>query len=217
DMFRDANREADKLKKKVDGITTGTFAGDLTKEIAEEVRKSKLFYRVFGEKGREAGVRFGRGFQRGITGIRIDRTLTERMGFGLGRGLLMPVMQLGRLAGVATLATAALGPLAGAMAGVGGAAVGLGTGLAQASGALALIPALAAGAAAGIATLVVGFQGVGKALSASTPEELEKALERLTPNAQKAVKAFRALRPEFQLIRRTVQQNLFAGLDQQIA
>src|SRR5690606_20276187 len=103
---------------------------------------------------------FRRGFQRGITGIRIDRTLTERMGFGLGRGLLMPVMQLGRLAGVATLATTALGPLAGAMAGVGGAAVGLGTGLAQASGALALIPALAAGAAAGIATVVVGCLGV---------------------------------------------------------
>src|SRR5690606_9109109 len=160
---------------------------------------------------------FRRGFQRGITGIRIDRTLTERMGFGLGRGLLMPVLQLGRLAGAATLATTALGPLAGAMAGVGGAAVGLGTGLAQASGALALIPAMAAGAAAGIATLVVGFQGVGKALSADTTAEFEKALERLTPNAQKAVKAFRALRPEFQLIRRTVQQNLFAGLDQQIA
>src|SRR5690606_20771565 len=67
------------------------------------------------------------------------------------------------------------------------------------------------------ATLVVGFQGVGKALGADTTEEFEKALERLTPNAQKAVKAFRALRPEFQLIRRTVQQNLFAGLDQQIA
>src|SRR5690606_10116287 len=70
---------------------------------------------------------------------------------------------------------------------------------------------------AGIATLVAGFKGVGKALGAETPAELEKALKRLTPNARKAVKACRALRPEVQLVRRTVQQNLFAGLERQIA
>src|SRR5690606_18158162 len=172
DMFRDANREAEKLKKKVDGITTGSFSGDLTKEIAEEVRKDKFLYRAFGDKGQEAGIRFRRGFLRGFTGIRIDRTRMERIGFGLGRGLLMPVTQLGRLAGMATLATAALGPLAGPVGGVGGAAVGLGTGLARASCALALIPALAAGAAAGTASLVAGCKCVGKALGAETPAGL---------------------------------------------
>src|SRR5690606_11434654 len=89
-------------------------------------------------------------------------------------------------------------------------------GLAQAVPALNLLPGLLSAAAASIGVLVAGFKGMGDAISASTPEELEAALEKLTPNARKAAMAFRSLRPELQLMRRVIQQNLWAGLDKDI-
>src|SRR5690606_18672779 len=87
---------------------------------------------------------------------------------------------------------------------------------AQAVPALNLLPGLLSTAAASLGVLVAGFKGMGDAISAASPGDLESALEKLAPNARKAALAFRSLRPEFQLMRRVIQQNLWAGLDKDI-
>lgn len=174
---------------------------------------TKRKFRLFGEG---SGKQFNRGLVRGLLRVRIDRTIFERAGFALGRSLSTPVFMLTKLAGAAALATAALGPLMGAIAPLAGAIAGLGSGLAQAVPALNLLPGLLSTAAASLGVLVAGFKGMGDAISAATPGDLEAALKKLAPNARKAAMAFRSLRPEFQLMRRVIQQNLWAGLDKDI-
>src|SRR5690606_21733550 len=181
--------------------------GDAIAKIKEQFNETfgdgstKRKLRLFGE---ESGKQFNRGLVRGLLRGRICCTICERACFSLRRSLTTPVFMLTRLAGAAAWATAAVGPLTGAIAPLAGATVGLGSGLAQAVRALNLLPGLLSAAAASIGVLVAGFKGMGDAISASTPEELEAALEKLTPNARKAAMAFRSLRPELQLMRRVI-------------
>ncbi|MEE2041284.1 hypothetical protein Q8791_29070 [Nocardiopsis sp. CT-R113] len=97
-------------------------------------------------------------------------------------------------------------------------AVSLAAAIGPASGAvLALPPALlVAGAAA--ATLAVGLSGMGDALAATggTAEELEEALDGLSPSAQSFVRSFAGFRSAFAPVRDAVQERLFAGLGSEV-
>jgi phage-related protein/LysM repeat protein len=90
-----------------------------------------------------------------------------------------------------------------------------------AAGALWLLPAgLLAGAAA-VGTLIIGFQGLGKALGPrGTKEQIDKAndaLAKLPPNARDAVNAILGLNGAWHDLHQTVQDNLFAGMSNDIS
>lgn len=90
------------------------------------------------------------------------------------------------------------------------------------AGAVAMAPAVAgivpavAGAGAAIATLAVGFKGVGTALSLAfdpaQAEEYAKALDKLTPAGRDVVKAIAGLKAPFDRLRDTIQKTLLSGI-----
>ncbi|MDT0305059.1 phage tail protein [Streptomonospora wellingtoniae] len=88
-----------------------------------------------------------------------------------------------------------------------------------ASGAVLALPAAALVASAGVATLAAGLSGVGEAMVATggTSEELQKALDKLAPSAQKFVRSFAGIREQFKPIQQAVQQKLFAGLGKELS
>lgn len=172
-----------------------------------------------GVAGREAGDAFSGSFTRGIrTGLggrRVRRPLSEVVGASLGtavRGMTLFTVAAGGAVTAVSLLTGAIGPLVTVVG-------GLGAGLAQASGALALLPAVGAAAAASIAALVVGFQGFGdaiKAINDGDPKKINEALKELSPNARKAAEAFQNLKPALGDLRRSVQDALFDGMGEQL-
>lgn len=85
--------------------------------------------------------------------------------------------------------------------------------LGAAAGALiALVPAaLAAGAVVG-GTLATAFNGLGDAIKASSPEELNEAMSRLAPSAREVVRQIRGMGEAWTALRLDVQQEMFVGL-----
>lgn len=88
-----------------------------------------------------------------------------------------------------------------------------------------VLPGVFAGGAASIGTFALGLSGMSDALTAvneaadGTPEAIEKAnkaLAGLAPNARDVVTTLADLKPAFDGLRGTVQQNLFAGISQSI-
>ncbi|WP_203903481.1 phage tail protein [Virgisporangium aliadipatigenens] len=86
-------------------------------------------------------------------------------------------------------------------------AANLAAALAPAAGALAAIPALAAVAGGAVAALKIGFAGVGDAIGGNVD-----ALGRLAPAARAVVDEVRGLAPQFDALRRVVQESLFGPL-----
>lgn len=94
----------------------------------------------------------------------------------------------------------------------------------QAVGALSslvfIIPSLIGGAIAQIGTLIVAFQGLGKAIqdafAAKNADELNKAVENLTPSAQTFVRSLLPLKEVWQGIRDAVQEGFFGQLGDQL-
>src|SRR5690349_116901 len=87
----------------------------------------------------------------------------------------------------------------------------------QAVGALSslvfIIPSLVGGAISQIAVLLIAFQGLGKAIqdafAAKNADELNKAVENLTPSAQSFVRALLPLKEVWQALRDTIQEHFF--------
>ena len=128
---------------------------------------------------------------------------------------------LGKFVGAINNAGSVAIALGGALQ-VGGAAVQfLGSALTQLSG----LAGLAAGALVGLgvvgATLKVGFAGVGdtikKAFAAQDAKALTKALQDQSPAVQQLALNIRALKPEWEALRNTVQQKMFAGVGAEIS
>jgi len=68
------------------------------------------------------------------------------------------------------------------------------------------------------AALKIGLSGVGNAVKAAfdpgtKPEDLQKALDKLAPQARDFVVALRGLKPEFDALKKSVQGELFTELD----
>lgn len=138
----------------------------------------------------------------------------------LGKSFETPEGGFGRLAGGMTTAVAAGTALMAVLSPLTVGVLGLGAAVGQAVGTISLAPAALATLTGTIATLVVGFQGMGDAFSAAMdddPKKLAAAMEDLAPSAKKVVTEFQKLRPQLTAIREAVQQNLFAGLDDDLA
>jgi phage-related protein len=92
--------------------------------------------------------------------------------------------------------------------------------LAPAAGIVAGFPALLATAATGLITMKVATSGMGDALKAALNpakgKQYEAALKNLAPAAASVVKEFHALVPEFEGVKKAVQQALFAPLQGQL-
>lgn len=87
--------------------------------------------------------------------------------------------------------------------------------LVQLSAALLALPAAIGVALVAIAPLVIALSGVSEAVSAGFSGDVEKfneALKKLAPSAQKVVKELVALKPQFDSIKRNVQDAFFAPL-----
>jgi phage-related protein len=90
---------------------------------------------------------------------------------------------------------------------------GIGGALATAGGLLATLPAIAIAAGAGIAALVVGFQGMGEALSNSGDvKKFEESLKNLTPSAQATARALAEWRQPLKDIQVATQEALFQDM-----
>lgn len=130
------------------------------------------------------------------------------------------------IAGIGRILSSVAGPAAGAAAGIG--KVGLAAGaaaplLAATATSLASIAPAAALAVSGMVavqlvsgTLKLAMQGVGDAISTAfdpeaKPEELAKAMEKLSPNAREFVIELRSMRGELKTIQQEVQENFFAN------
>jgi phage-related protein len=84
--------------------------------------------------------------------------------------------------------------------------------LAPAAGIIAALPAAIAGAQVALGTLRLALIGVEDAFTAAvsgSAKEFEKALEKLSPSAQKAARAVRALKPELTELQKGVQESFF--------
>lgn len=83
------------------------------------------------------------------------------------------------------------------------------------SGTLAVVPAAGAAAASVLGTLTVGLFGVDDALEEFADEEkFTEKLEALSTNARATLGVINELRGELTVFRDTIQDQLFAGLDQ---
>lgn len=120
----------------------------------------------------------------------------------------------------------AVGPAAAGIAAVGGTFVvaqlaDLAKVAVTASQSLWLLPAAAAAAATGFAALKIGTLGFADAIeSIRDPEKFATALQSLSPNAQQAALSIQSLLPQFDALKNSVQDSLFAnvaGTIQQLA
>lgn len=141
----------------------------------------------------------------------VDTNRFTRALSGLGRAA-------GKLGGIATSAVR-IGAIGIAAAGAVQGVVALGAALAPLAGALAAGPAVALGFAAASNTLKLALSGVGDAFKAGLTGDakaFEKALKNLTPSAQAAAKEVRALKPEFDKLKASVQSAFFDKFEGQI-
>lgn len=88
------------------------------------------------------------------------------------------------------------------------------------TGAFGLLPGALLGVGAAIGAVVIGFQGLGDALGPTRTkgqlEKVQRALESISPAARSVVAELRALAPAWHSVQTTVQENLFAGVGEQI-
>lgn len=95
----------------------------------------------------------------------------------------------------------------------------LGAALAPAVGIVAALPAVALGAVAATNALKLAMSGVGDAFSAALGDDVEKfneSLEKLSPAAQAAAREVRALKPQFDELRTSVQNGFFEQIEGEI-
>ena len=140
--------------------------------------------------------------RRGINlDIDVDREGTFSRFLSSITGVRLPV------AGFAALGTAA--------AAAGAAFVQLGAALAPAVGIVAGLPAAIGVGAAAIGTLRVATAGFSDAMAAAFEDTaaFDAAIENLSPNAQAAAEAFRAVVPELQAMQDAVQDAFFEEFD----
>jgi hypothetical protein len=118
--------------------------------------------------------------------------------------------QASALAATVTATAVRFGALAGAANLVGGSLAVLGGGLVTASGSLLLLPGAAVAGATALGVLKLGLQGSGDALSTmDDPEKFAESIAKLAPAAQETAVAVRDLKPAWDELRGTVQQELF--------
>lgn len=146
----------------------------------------------------------------------LRRFASERLSLTLG----VDSSQVTRALGTVTKLGAVLGGLgAGALIGqasLGGLAA-ITVAVQELVGAIALLPAAGAAAGAVVGTLALGLRGLSDAIKADSPEELAEAFKLLSKNGQEFVTTIRDLKDEFDDLSKSVQQELLAGLSDEIS
>ncbi|QWF80150.1 phage tail protein [Amycolatopsis sp. CA-230715] len=108
-------------------------------------------------------------------------------------------LKIGALAGAANLAGGALGALGG--------------GLVTASGALLILPGAAVAGGAALVSLKVGMSGFGDAMkNIDDPKKFAEATAKLAPAARDAANAVREIKPAWDAVKSSVQQELFSEM-----
>jgi phage-related protein len=131
------------------------------------------------------------------------------------RPLVTASKVVGKMAGVAVLAFAALG----SSALIGNILYAFSSVAAAATGALGVIPALAVGAVVAIGTIKLATAGLGAAIGkglAGDVEQFEKALAKLPPAAQDVARTVVGLKPQFDKLRASVAGAFFKGITGEI-
>lgn len=103
-----------------------------------------------------------------------------------------------------------------AFGGIGIAAIG---GIAPLTGALLPLPALLGGAALGLATLKMGFSGIGEALKAFDPEDMtafNEAIKDMGPNGQAVATTLGEIKEQLKPLKQAVQETLLDGFSDPI-
>jgi phage-related protein len=115
----------------------------------------------------------------------------------------------------ASLSAAGLGALAGTAAA--GGLLAVAGAVSQVVGALAVLPAVGAAGVVALGALVIGFEGVGDAIkNADDPKKFAEALKALSPEAREAALAFKALGPQVESFRKSIQDALFKDVAETI-
>lgn len=203
----------------------GTIA-DAAVEITADTRRFEPdLRRKMRKAGGQAGKQFDRSFQaeasRGASQGGEDagrswadafrNSIAHRLTGGALSALVAPLAGVGITLGLAALGAQA----AAAAAGV----VQLAAALNQTSGAALVLPAALSTVVAVAGTLKVALDGVGDAFSAALSgdaEEFADALEELSPAAQSVAREFRALAPEIDDLKESVQDAFFGPLKGQL-
>ncbi|MET9462945.1 hypothetical protein ABZY05_49660 [Streptomyces canus] len=137
-------------------------------------------------------------------GVNLDANRLTRALGGLGKVAKLVGKGLAGLLGFGAVGIGAAGAAQGVIA--------FTAALAPAAGIVAAFPAALAGAQVALGTLKLALIGVQDALSAALSgdaEKFSKAIENLSPAAQKAVTAVRDLAPELKKVQQSVQQSFF--------
>lgn len=186
EVFAEIGDSVDDFKEKVDRTTTSTRGlGDTLKDTFDDV---------------------DRDFNR------TSRSLSERMG-DLSDSVVDAVRNIGQsIAGVARSGPVGLLALAAAATAGTGALVAMGGAALDLVGAVGLLPAAGAAAGAVFGALALTFSGVSDAVEALAEgdlEEIEEALEGLSPSARRFARELNALRGPLNSLRTTVQEAFF--------
>lgn len=135
-------------------------------------------------------------------------------GFGAGLGRLREYAD--KVEDVGNRAGASFGRLALSMSNVATASSvvhGVVPIVASLGGALALLPAIGVAVGVGMFAAKVGMAGFGDAMSSmDDPEKFAQSLEKLSPAARSTALAVRDLAPAWKAVKQETQENLFAGL-----
>ena len=191
-----------------------------TKRVAKENEKVQKEYekefiasqRAMEKEARETQQRQAESMRSHVNALR--KFASQRFSLTLG----IDTSQLTRALGVASKLGAVLGAVGiGALAGQ-GALAGLASitlAIQDLVGAVALLPAVGAAAGIVIGTLTIGLKGLGDAIKADSPKELEESLKSLSENGKKFVLTIRDFKDEFENLGKAVQQALLADFNKE--
>jgi phage-related protein len=140
---------------------------------------------------------------------------SERLSLSLGVDTSQITSALGTVSKLgAVLGGIGIGALAGQASVAGLASVTIA--IQELIGSIALLPAVGASAGIVISTLTLGLRGLGDAISADKPQELEEALKNLSKNGQSFVKTVRDLKDEFEDLSKSVQNVLLENFSKEV-
>ncbi len=156
-------------------------------------------------------------YDRGLTEAKLRAhadadKIGDSLAKGLGGKITTALGTAGRLGGIALAAGLSAGLGVQGIANVVAA-------LAPLTGLLVALPAVAGAAGVALGTVKLGLSGVGAALKAGLAgdtEKFNKALEGMAPAARAAVREIVALKPAFDKVKQSVQEELFTGISEQV-
>lgn len=234
-----------RLRAGIRGITAAVRVEPDVSRFAARLRAQLRSVDAVLVQARADAVRFRRELERALRGlppisIRVDPDLT-RLNDALRRHNAPPVIVpldvdrdrfqhalsgvLGSLSGLGKKAAGIvtgllkLGAVGIAAAAAAQGVIGLGAALASTFGIVAALPAVILGSVAAVGALKLALSGVGDAFSAALSGDakaFEKSLEGLSPKAQAAARELRALKPEFDRLKTSVQDAFFGKITGQI-